>query len=132
LDTYLDAIKDIPKGVRFLQTKAGAFDCIKTDIFKKTMWFQLRRKEAGGGENPTVALHVDQVRELLEQINKGTVPDSLSGFAPVEEKTTEAEPDYEVNVGGGLNRFDRPKNKNRKKKRPKPKGPGPAPKPATP
>lgn len=132
LDTYLDAIKDIPKGVRFLQTKAGPFDCIKTDIFKKTMWFQLRRKESGGTDNPTVALHVDQVRELLDLIQKGTIPESLSAFAPVEEKIAEAEPDYEVNVGGGLNRFDRPKNKNRKKKRPKPKGPGPAPKPSTP
>ena len=132
LDTYLDAIKDIPKGVRFLQTKAGVFDCIKTDIFKKTMWFQLRRREAGGSENPTVALHVDQVRELLDQIQKGAVPESLSGYAPVEEKTTEAEPDYEVNVGGGLNRFDRPKNKNRKKKRSKPASPTTAVKPSTP
>lgn len=118
LDTYLDAMKDIPKGVRFIQTKLGTYDCIKTDIFKKTMWFQLRKTQPGSQDHSALAISVTQVNELLEQIRLGQVIESLSGYAPADNfKETAAEPDFEAAQGGGLNRFDRSKSRNRKKNR---------------
>jgi cell fate regulator YaaT (PSP1 superfamily) len=121
LDTYLDALKDIPRGVRFLTTKAGTYECIKTDIFKKTMWFQLRKSDAGGGEQIVVTLTAEQVADLHQKSKSGIPIDSLTGYAVVEEKPIlPAEPDYEVTEGGGLNRFDRPGRSSQRKKRKKP------------
>jgi len=119
LDTYLDALKDIPRGVRFLTTKSGTYDCIKTDIFKKIMWFQLRKSDAADGDQIVLILSTAQVAELQEKSKSGIPIESLSGYSVVDEKLNfPAEPDYEVNQGGGLNRFDRSgKSSNRKKRK---------------
>ncbi|MFM7911723.1 MAG: regulatory iron-sulfur-containing complex subunit RicT, partial [Bacteroidota bacterium] len=121
LDSYMDALKDIPRGVRFLTTKSGTYDCIKTDIFKKTMWFQLRKGDAAGGDQIVLALSAAQVAELQEKSKAGIPIESLSGFSVTEEKSDlPAEPDYEVTQGGGLNRFDRSGKSSNRKKRKKP------------
>ncbi len=134
LDSYMDALKDIPRGVRFLTTKSGTYDCIKTDIFKKTMWFQLRKGDAAGGDQIVLALSAAQVAELQEKSKAGIPIESLSGFSVTEEKSDlPAEPDYEVTQGGGLNRFDRSGKSSNRKKRKKPfnKGNKPAAAPGT-
>src|SRR5690554_7056054 len=39
LDSYMDALKDIPNDVNRIETQNGVAFLQKTDIFKKTMWF---------------------------------------------------------------------------------------------
>ena len=45
LDTYLDALKDIPDRIEALQTEIGVARHQKTDIFKKLMWFSYANQE---------------------------------------------------------------------------------------
>ncbi|MBB5635560.1 cell fate regulator YaaT (PSP1 superfamily) [Pedobacter cryoconitis] len=110
LDTYLDALKDIPDRVENLQTEIGTARHQKTDIFKKLMWFSYPNQE------DWIPLKVDRVKEIMAMNKKGQKPVNLKDEA-VELATTvfvEKTPDYENVVGqDSLTRLDdKPKNKN--------------------
>ncbi|MDN3203284.1 PSP1 domain-containing protein [Algoriphagus sediminis] len=65
LDTYLDAIKDIPKVEKPLQTEQGPAKLQKTDIFRRLMWFSLNN------ESEWQNISCDRVSEILELNSKG-------------------------------------------------------------
>lgn len=72
LETYIDALKDIPHVDAPLQTQKGKAHLQKTDIFKKIMWF--------GYENDSTTWHpitLDQVNQILKMNAKGEKPVSL-------------------------------------------------------
>ncbi|TGE14718.1 Signal peptidase-like protein [Hymenobacter elongatus] len=111
LDTYLDALKDIPQVSRPLQTEKGDAFLQKTDIFKKRMWFAFR------GDNNWVMLSIDRVREIQDLNKRSEKPENL--LAPVLE--AEREPEVSAHVEGNLDRLDdkikgskRPKRKKKK------------------
>ena len=112
LDTYLDALKDIPNRIESLQTEVGVARHQKTDIFKKLMWFSYANQE------DWIPLKVDRVKEIMAMNKKGEKPVNLKDEA-VELKTTaviEKALDYENVVGqDSLTRLD-DKNKNRNNK----------------
>jgi cell fate regulator YaaT (PSP1 superfamily) len=119
LDTYLDALKDIPQVQRPLLTEKGEAFLQKTDIFKRRMWFALR------GDNNWVMLSTDRVREVQELNKKGEKPESL--LAPVKEE--EREPEVSAHVEGNLDRLDdkikagkRPKRKKKAGGKDRPEG----------
>ena len=125
LDSYLDALKEFPEGDIKLKTKKGIAFLQKTDIFRKTLWFNSK-------DDPSVfhPLKLETVKEILEMNKNNKFPESLKQFAysdaPVEDL-----PDYENVVGqDDLNRFnnkDKKKNNNRnrnKRKGNKPQGQG--------
>lgn len=64
LDTYLDALKNIPEVEKPLQTEKGIAFLQKTDIFKRIMWFAYE----GEGAN-WISLSVDRVYEI-QALNK--------------------------------------------------------------
>ncbi|MCD0487388.1 hypothetical protein LPB86_04050 [Pedobacter sp. MC2016-14] len=103
LDTYLDALKDIPDRIESLQTEIGVARHQKTDIFKKLMWFAYPNTE------DWIPLKVDRVKEIMAMNKKGMKPVSLKDDA-VELKTAaavEKTPDYENVVGqDSLTRMD--------------------------
>jgi len=110
LDTYLDALKDIPDRVENLQTEVGTARHQKTDIFKKLMWFSYPNQE------DWIPLKVDRVKEIMAMNKKGQKPSNLKDEA-VELATTvivEKAHDYENVVGqDSLTRLDdKPRNKN--------------------
>ncbi|TGE27731.1 Signal peptidase-like protein [Hymenobacter metallicola] len=96
LDTYLDALKDIPQVSRPLQTEKGDAFLQKTDIFKRRMWFAFR------GDNNWVMLATDRVREIQDMNKRGEKPENL--LAPVLE--AEREPEVSTHVEGNLDRLD--------------------------
>ncbi len=109
LDTYLDALKDIPDRVDSLQTLGGLARHQKTDIFKKLMWFSYENQE------DWIPLKVDRVKEIMAMNKRGEKPDHLKdeavSFTPVGNQ--EKVHDYENVVGqDSLTRLD-DKNKNR-------------------
>ncbi|MCB0480939.1 MAG: hypothetical protein KDC83_05870 [Flavobacteriales bacterium] len=109
LDSYMDALKDFPKGDVQLKTKKGLALLQKTDIFKRVMWFNFR-------EEPSVfhPVSLDRVKEIIELNKKGSFPENLIEH---ETRMTKREPDYENVVGqDDLKRFDKD-NKRRKNKR---------------
>ena len=109
LDTYLDALKDIPDRIEALQTEVGVARHQKTDIFKKLMWFSYANQE------DWIPLKVDRVKEIMAMNKKGEKPVNLKDEA-VELKTAavvEKVHDYENVVGqDSLTRLD-DKSKNR-------------------
>lgn len=58
LDTYMDAIKDIPQVERPLQTESGPAKLQKTDIFRKLMWFSYNN------DNDWHSITCERVKEI--------------------------------------------------------------------
>ena len=110
LDTYLDAIKDIPKSDVKLITEKGVAICQKTDIFKRFLWY--------GYEKQGVNWHkisVDKVNEIIALNKKGVKVLSLEEYV-VEEQISETKIFENVVGQDSLTRFDKPKSKNNRKR----------------
>jgi cell fate regulator YaaT (PSP1 superfamily) len=110
LETYMDALEDIPKIEAPLQTEKGEATLQKTDIFRKIMWFGFKE------ENTWYPLNIERVNHILRMNREGKRPATLD-IDIVEEKV----------MGGPLNsdldQMDKKfKNKSRTKKKKK-KGP---------
>ncbi|QCR25191.1 regulatory iron-sulfur-containing complex subunit RicT [Pontibacter sp. SGAir0037] len=110
LETYMDALKDIPTVNRPLQTQQGDAILQKTDIFKKMMWFGYK------GDNNWYPVPVLRVKEILEQNAKGVAVEALVIEAQAEPKQNE----FVAQVEGNLERLD-DKFKSKKKKKKKKK-----------
>jgi hypothetical protein len=65
LDTYMDAIKDIPNVDRALMTESGMAKLQKTDIFRRLMWFSYNN------ENDWHTISCERVKEIQELNEKG-------------------------------------------------------------
>lgn len=111
LDMYLDAIKSFPTSDVKLYTEKGTAFHVKTDVFKKTMWYMYAE---GSG---LIALSPERVMEIKKMNDQKQKPHDLADF--VEKKAVVVEPDY-ANVDGqdSLNRFDNSFKKKKKKKKP--------------
>ena len=121
LDMYLDAIKSMPKADGKLQTEKGDAIHMKTDVFKRIIWYAYK------GENGMVALTPERVAEIKKLNKDGVKPKDLADFAQVKEKVEEI--GYQNVVGqDSLTRFEKSfSNNNNKKRRPnrKPRKPNP-------
>lgn len=117
LDSYMDALKDIPNNVDRIETLKGNAYLQKTDIFKKMMWFSYP------GAESWIALPVDQVKELIEKNKQGIKVDELITTVETEIKEEKiVNYDYENVVGqDSLTRLDeKNKRKRNNKARSKP------------
>ena len=113
LETYMEALKDIPTVNRPLATQKGDAFLQKTDIFKKVMWFGFK------GDNNWHPVPVARVREIQEMNSKGQQPESL--IEAVKEPTTKEL--LAAQVEGSLERLDdKFKSGKKKKKKKKPAG----------
>lgn len=74
LNTYLDALQDFPRQVNRLETKKGTANLIKTDIFKRIMYFAFH-KDFGASE--IHALPVERVKTIHKMNQEGQKPSSL-------------------------------------------------------
>lgn len=70
LETYLDALKDIPK-INQIETELGIAHLQKTDIFKRMMWFSYPEDESWTG------LPVEKVIEMVRMNKNGQKPATL-------------------------------------------------------
>ncbi len=71
LDTYMEALEDIPNLEEPLLTEKGEAHLQKTDIFKKIMFFGYE------SENTWIAVPVDRVKEVMELNKKNKKPATL-------------------------------------------------------
>jgi cell fate regulator YaaT (PSP1 superfamily) len=114
LDSYLDAIKDIPDANTKLETVKGRAFHQKTDIFKRMMWFSYF-------DDPSnfIGLSVERVNEIIALNKLGEKPEDINVKKEVPKIKL---PDFENVVGqDSLTRFDNTKKKKKKKKK-KPNG----------
>lgn len=77
LDSYMDALKDVPTKVDRLETKEGIAFLRKTEILKKIMVFEMKLEE----DKEWYKLPVDKVREIAKMNSEGLKPDSLALYA---------------------------------------------------
>ena len=111
LETYIEALEDIPKVEGPLLTEKGEATLQKTDIFRKIMWFGFRE------ENTWYPLNVSRVNEILRLNRDGKKPATLDRDQEEEKVTVQV-------LNSDLQKMDqkyRNKGKRKKKKR---KGPG--------
>lgn len=129
LDTYMDALKDIPDNVDRLETAVGMARLQKTDIFKKLMWFSYPN------DDNWIPVHASRVKEIQKLNREGVKPENLREEAEeLEEATVAKVLDYENVVGqDSLTRLDdrnrnkkNQNNKNRNKNQSRPQGNAPA------
>lgn len=71
LETYMEALRDIPEVERPLQTERGDATLQKTDIFRKIMWFGFR------DDNNWHPVSIERVNQILELNKAGKKPASL-------------------------------------------------------
>ena len=117
LETYMDALKDIPKVEKPLQTKNGEARLQKTDIFRKIMWFGYEK------DNTWIPIEADRVKEIQKLNEKGEKPDTLLGVDVVEEANSGTQLlnsdlnslDKKFSKKGGGKKRRNNRNKNRKR-----------------
>ena len=115
LDSYLDALKSFPSTDVKLKTENGYGAHIKTDVFKRVLWYAYNTKDSV--PSGLIALSPERVQEIIDLNKKGKFPADLKEFTAEIEV---AEPDYTNVVGqDNLDRFEHVfKKKKKKKKRP--------------
>jgi cell fate regulator YaaT (PSP1 superfamily) len=106
LDTYMDALKDIPELNKPLLTIKGEARLQKTDIFKKIMWFGYEN------ENSWISIPASRVHEIIKLNENGKKPATLKeDDIAVKDEVTEA-------LNSDLERLDKKyQGKSKKKKR---------------
>lgn len=121
LDSYMDAVRDIPESNIKLQTGKGTLLHRKTDIFKRIMWYALIPEPKEGeersfaGAEQWLPMSVDRVKEIIAMNREGRKPDE-AGAIDLDED--EEDLGYEDVVGqDSLTRLDRKKKKKKKKKK---------------
>ncbi|MDH5475350.1 MAG: regulatory iron-sulfur-containing complex subunit RicT [Cyclobacteriaceae bacterium] len=113
LETYMDALRDIPKIGKPLATEKGNAYLQKTDIFRKILWFGYK------DENTWHPVAAERVKEILKLNKEGKKPVTLL------ENDLELKDDSSQTLNSDLDRMDKKyrtkkkggKNKNRNKKR---------------
>jgi cell fate regulator YaaT (PSP1 superfamily) len=109
-DSYLDAQKSFPSTSIVLETREGRAFHLKTDVYKKIMWYSFNEHAAVN----LTAVHVDRVNEIIKNNKQGVIveelvekekfsPDNGIGFADILDKDS-------------ISKFEK-KRKSRKKRR---------------
>jgi cell fate regulator YaaT (PSP1 superfamily) len=116
LDTYMDALKDLPDMETKLYTDKGEAVCQKIDIFKGLMWFSYV-----DNFSQWHVLKAEHVKEIVALNKQKTKVSALEDYA-IEADKPEVEKTFQNAMGqDSLTRFDQPKKKNKnnnKKRRP--------------
>ncbi|MCB0569138.1 MAG: hypothetical protein KDC66_05220 [Phaeodactylibacter sp.] len=112
LDTYLDALEHFPKNADKLQTEAGDAVLMKSDIFKRLMYYTY---EKDNGRGKIFTLDPAQARQILDMNKRGEKPADLMSIA-VKVETVEKDIDYE-DVTGAVELPEEERRKKRRKKK---------------
>lgn len=105
LDSYLDALKDIPSINTFLLTEKGKAKCIKIDVFRKKMWFAYEDNFVNWYD-----FSVDEVKKLINENRSGKTLLNLDEYQKEKENNT---PSVDLISENSLERFEK---RNQKKK----------------
>lgn len=110
LETYIDALRDIPTIDTPLKTKKGVATLQKTDIFKKIMWFGFDK------DTNWYPVAIDKVLEIIELNKNNILPESLDILTPEPEKNPEK---GTQGLNSDLDNLDRKYSEEQKKKKKK-------------
>lgn len=108
LETYIDAIRDIPVMEKSLQTEKGDATLQKTDIFRRIMWFSYPN------ETNWYPISCDQVTEIQKMNKEGKKPVGLENLLEIAE-SLQAKP---TSINNDLDRLDKKYNQKKKQQKP--------------
>jgi cell fate regulator YaaT (PSP1 superfamily) len=83
VDDYIDTLKDFPNSSIQLKTKKGNANFIKSEVFKRIMWYAYEQDRTN-----MMAIPVDKVKHIQNLNKKGKFPAELEKFA---EKNTQVD-----------------------------------------
>jgi len=110
LDSYLDALKDIPNRNIKLKTVKGNAVCQKVDIFKGELWYAYEGEWMNWHK-----IKAENANEIIAENKKGEKGIALEEYASDLVETVKV--DFENVVGqDSLTRFDKPKQKGNRRK----------------
>jgi len=113
LDQYVEALKEFPRTDIKLNTEKGRAFHIKTDVFKKQMWYLYENNSEGAGSG-FIPIKPERVHDIIKMNKAGKKPVDLKDFMEVE---VVQEPDYTNVVGqDSLSRFEHVFKRKKKKK----------------
>ncbi|RRA98653.1 PSP1 domain-containing protein [Larkinella rosea] len=118
LETYVDALRDIPQVEKPLETQKGRASLQKTDIFRRIMWFGYST------ESTWYPLPIARVMEIQELNKKGVIPESFDLLEPVAERKDKEAAKGLTSLNSDLEKLDKKfsdrsdRKKKRKKKKP--------------
>ena len=110
LDAYMELMKTFPKTNVQLDTEMGKARHMKTDVFKKLMWYSVKTDKGMGDFIP---LGIKRVHEIIEMNKAGKKPQSLKDFM-VTETIVEDKNYAKVDSQDSLTRFDQKFKKKRR------------------
>ena len=114
---YLEGLKEFPKTDIKLKTDKGTAFHVKTDVFRKTMWYSYP------GESELYSLTPERVKEIIEINKAGKLPNNLADFE-IQKESVKEEVGYSNVVGqDSVSRFENKFKKNKKRKKYKGKKP---------
>ena len=112
LDAYMDAVKDFPNTETPLETQGGRAFHMKTDIFKRTIWYVHENDRS-----VFIPLSVERVKEIIAMNKAGKKPEEMRVAVPLNTPKVK-EPDYQNVVGqDSISLFDKNKNRDRNSNR---------------
>jgi cell fate regulator YaaT (PSP1 superfamily) len=97
LETYLDALSDIPTVEKSLKTEKGIAVLQKTDIFRRIMWFSYNN------DINWHSLPIHQVVEIMKMNEKGILPNSLEDLNLIDSIVV----DKNAPINSDLDRLDK-------------------------
>ncbi len=110
LETYMDALKDIPNINERITISRGQATLQKTDIFRKLMWFSFDK------DDNWYSVPVARVVEIMELNKKGIVPATFDEMKELKD-IVEAKP---TAINSDLAKLDQKYASNKNKKKPNP------------
>lgn len=118
LDSYMDALNDMPNTNIKLKTKLGDASHQKTDIFKKIIFYSYDNNPGA-----IIPLNVSTVNKIIKQNKEGVLPEDLASLVEQKELNKQEPKTEFANVLDEMNlsRFDK-SNKNKKKRKKKRNG----------
>lgn len=113
LDTYLDALIDIPDVRQPLKTQKGEAHLQKVDIFRKRLWFSF------ASENTWLPVSAERVTEVIALNKKGEVPETLVDESlSIEVNNIDSHLDFNTGVLTDLDRLSKKSPTKKKKRKP--------------
>lgn len=122
LDTYIEALKEYPSKARYLKTKVGKAELIKTDIFKRIMYYSFTDDQ---GKTKILNLAPETAKKIYQANQKGEFPHHFEEIKmEVLDVNGESEVEFEENLTGIIElpddkkkkRNSRSRNSNRKRR----------------
>ncbi|MFV0555409.1 MAG: stage 0 sporulation family protein [Mangrovibacterium sp.] len=112
LDAYDDARRDFPSGNIQLETEEGRFAFVKSDTFKRMLYYICITDRSVGGIKE---ISVDRAKEIIAMNRQGQKPEKLVAEDTGSKSSSGRYNDILSSDDESLTRFDRPAGSNRRK-----------------